>query len=243
MTLAFDIEEPAPIPGGGPSNRLGPAISIPIPLTSVDLPLMGGDCILCGWSFEPTAGSVGALAELYDGASTGGVLLAGINLQGGADITAAQTPQGSTASGANASEVASITPAAGVLAFVTALRIDGLGATAAAQVTATLTGVLGGTRSYPVSVPAGVTVPITPVQDSFGTRGLQNSAAGQQISLTVPAFGAGNTLEEAEITGYFQSSIGFVDRQWFGLSGLYVRSGLFLHLISGSVKGTIYIRS
>ena len=243
MALVYDIEEPAPIPGAGPTSRLGPAISVPFGLTSADIALLGGDAILCGWSIEPTAGSTGALAELYDGSSIGGVLLGAINLQGGADITASQTPQASTASGANAAQAATITPAAGITAFITSLRITGMGATAAGQVTATLTGVLGGTISYPITVPAGATVPITPVTDSFGTRGLAGSAAAQAITLNLPAFGAGNTLEVAEITGYFQQSVGFVDRQWFGLSGIYCRTGLFLHLISGSVKGTIYIRS
>ena len=242
MTLPFDVEEPAPIPGAGPTTRLGLPFSVPIPSTSASGVLLGGDQILCGWALIDSGGGAGASAELYDGGSSGGVLLGAITFQGGPDNSASQVSAAQSASGANAIQTASITPAAGVTAFITSLRITGLGATAAAQVTATLAGVLGGTINYPVSVPAGVTVPITPVFDGFGTRGLRNSAGGVAITATLPAFGAGNTLEQIEINGYFLSTLGLTDRQWFGLSGIYVRTGLFLNMISGTVKGTFWIR-
>lgn len=242
MLPQFEVDLPAPIPGAGRTSREGLIIAVPTGTLSASAKIFNADAILCGWQFRESTGLGGAIAELYDGADAGGVFLGTLSLQGGADVTSSQSPQAVTASGANAQQVATITPAAGVFAFITALRIDGLGATGAAVVNATLTGVQGGTRTYPVNVPTGVTVPITPVTDSFGTRGLQNSAGGQAISLTVPAFGAGNTLEEAEINGYFQNSIAYPDRSWFGANGIYLRSGLFINVISGSIKGTFFIR-
>ncbi len=242
MIPQFEVDLPAPIPGAGRTSREGLIIAVPIAPTAASAKIFNADCILAGFQFRESTGLGGAIAELYDGGDSGGAFLGSIALQGGADVTSSQSPQAITASGANAQQVATITPGAGLFAFLTALRIDGLGATAAAVVNATLTGVQGGTRTYPVNVPAGVTVPITPVTDSFGTRGLQSSAVAQAIALTVPAFGAGNTLEEAEINGYFQNALLQRDGQWFGANGVYIRSGLFLNVISGTVKGTIFIR-
>ncbi len=242
MTLPFELEEPAPIPGAGPTSRLGPAIAVHIAATSASQKLLGGDAILVGWSFRESTGLAGALAELYDGGDAGGTLLGILSFSGGADPAASQSAQAATASGGNAAQAATITPGAGVTAFIQSLRITGLGATAAAQVTATLAGVTGGTINYPVSVPAGVTVPITPIFDGWGTVGLPGSAPATAITLTLPAFGAGNTLESASISGYFRNQVGFTDRQSFGLSGLYVQSALYLNMITGSIKGSIWIR-
>lgn len=242
MIPQFEVDLPAPIPGAGRTTREGLIIAVPTGVISASVKIFNADCILAGWQFRESTGLGGAIAELYDGGDAGGVFLGTLSLQGGADVTTSQSPQAATQSGGNAQQVATITPGAGIFAFITALRIDGLGATAAAVVNATLTGVQGGTRTYPVNVPLGVTVPVTPVTDSFGTRGLQSSAVATPISLTVPAFGAGNTLEEAEINGYFQNAIAYADRSWFGANGIYLRSGLFLNVISGSLKGTFFIR-
>lgn len=243
MTTQFEVDLPAPIPGAGPSSREGLIIAVPFAAVTTNLKVLGGDAILAGWILRETTGLAGAIVELFDGADTTGVLVGSFGMSAGSDISASQSAQAATASGANAQQVATITPGAGVTAFLQSFRITGLGATAASTVTATLTGVQGGTINYPVSVPAGVTVPITPVTDTFGTTGLQASGPATAISLTLPAFGAGNTLESAEIVGYFRNQIGFGDRQWFGAGGLYLRSGLFMNVLSGSVKGTFFIRS
>lgn len=236
--------EPGPLveaPGARASGLAGQVLPIPFASTSADQPILSTACNLMGWSIRESTGLAGALVELFSGGSSAGELLATIALTAGFDPTASQTPAGQTTPTANAQAVATITPAAGVFAFITSLRILGLGATAAAVVNATLTGVQGGTITYPVNVPAGVTVPIAPVTDSFGTRGQAGSAAGQAISLTVPAFGAGNTLEEASITGYTQLAAGSGNTQGMPGPGLWARAGVFLHVVSGSVKGTIWV--
>lgn len=94
---------------------------------------------------------------------------------------------------ANASAVATLAaPGAGITNYLTGFEITFSGATAASVVVATVTGLLGGTRSYIVSVPAGATVGGTPLIVDFSTP-IPASAANTAIVVTLPALGAGNT--------------------------------------------------
>lgn len=243
--MSIDIESIVgePIPYAGPSTLTGRVIPVPFGPTGADGQLFGPACYLMGWSIKESTGAGFALVELYSGGSANGELVASLDLDAAADPAASQTPIDSTASGGNAQQVATIAPGAGNLAFIQSLRITGLGATAAAEVTATLTGVQGGTINYPVNVPAGVAVPIAPVEDTFPGRGLAASGVGVSIVLTLPAFGAGNTLESASIQGYAQGPSATAQSQWLGPDGIFVRGGLFLHLIQGSIRGTVWVRS
>jgi hypothetical protein len=239
----FEIGAGDTIPGAGPSDKLGWPIAVPIATTSADLQLLGSDCVLMGWSLRDAFDGGGAGAEFYDGSSTGGVLLGCSRMLPSADAGRTDNQLAAQANGANAPLAPSIGGSAGTTAYVTGFQVTGLGATAATTVTVTLTGVLGGTVSYPLAIPAGVTTPITPLLVIFGGRGLQASAAGQAIALNVPAFGAGNTLAQAALQGSFLATLGAADTQWFGSGGIYVRTGLFLHPTSGSVKGAVWVRS
>lgn len=230
------------IPGGGPSDRMGLVIPVHLGTVAADGVVLGGDCILMGWSVREPTGLGGATAELFSGGSTGGELLGIMDLNLAFDPSASQTPADAQASGAAAALAPSIGGAAGTTVFIQSLRITGLGATAGSEVTATLTGVLGGTINYPISVPAGVATPIAPVLDSWPGRGLEASGVAQAITLNVPSFGAGNTLAEAAIQGYVQTAAGVSDTRWFGPQGIYARGGIFLHLVSGTVRGTLWIR-
>jgi hypothetical protein len=230
------------LPGGGPNIPGDRVITVPWGTTAVDQQLVGPAHYLLGWSARESTGLAGAVAELIDGGDNNGSLLGVICLDSGFDPSSSQTPAANTANGANSVATATIGGGAGTLAFVTSIRIEGLGATAATEVQATLTGVLGGTITYPVNVPAGAAVPIAPIEDNFGGRGLQASAAGVAISLSLPAFGAGNTFSEVEVQGYIQVAASNGDTQWLGDSGIYVQAGLRLHVVSGSVRGAVWIR-
>jgi hypothetical protein len=122
------------------------------------------------------------------------------------DGTGAELPSGGTAVGAssgnvaNASAVAAIAAVASKTNYLAGFEVTGAGATAAAVVNATVTGCLGGTRTYPIAVPAGVTTGITPVIVNI-VPPLPATAANTAITLTVPAFGAGNTNVAANIRG------------------------------------------
>lgn len=242
MAQDIDTIPPGLSPGGGPDSMRGWVIPVPLGTVSVDTLVISRDCWLMGWSLRESTGAAGAIVELLSGSSSNGELVAEIGLGAGFDPVASQTPAAQSSSGGNAAQVASIGGVAGTTAFVQTMRITGEGATAGSTVVATLTGVLGGTISYPVTVPAGATVVITPVFDSFGTRGLQASATGQAIALNLPAFGAGNTLEEASITGYVGTAAGNSSTQAFGDLAPYCRGGVFLHVVAGSVRGAIYVR-
>jgi len=244
VSIDIEAEVGLPIPGPGPGRLTGPVIAVPVATTSASQLLVSRNVYLMGWSFRETTGAAAAVAELFDGAGTGGVLAAVIDLTGGGGSAGGSTPAGASASGANAALAPTFGGAAGTTAFLESLRITGLGATGAAQVTATLTGGLGGTISYPISVPAGATTPITPIFDTFPAPGLQASAAAQAFTHNVPAFGAGNTLAEASIQGYTVTagvSSGF-DTRSLGSTGLLMRSGVYLNVVSGSLRGAIWIR-
>jgi len=230
------------IPGGGPTHREGLVIAVPFPATAVSMPLLGGDCILLGWSFCEATGFASAAVELFDGGSAGASLLASLPLTPSADPSASQIQLAQTTVTANAQAVATLAGVPGLTTFVDGILIEGLGATAGATVDATITGLLGGTIHVPVVVPAGVATPITPVSIEFAGRGFPAAAAGGNVSLTVPAFGAGNTQEQATIQGYAQGGAGASANQWLGDSGIYVQSGLFLNVLFGTVKGSIFIR-
>lgn len=237
--------EPGPFetaPGVPASGLEGGVVPIPFGTISSSQVLTSPACLLMGWSIREATGLAGAIVEIISGSSASGEILAELALTAGFDPTASQTPQQATSSGGNAQQVVSITAGAGLFAFLTSLRITGLGATAATVVTATLTGLQGGTISYPVTVPTGATVAITPVTDTFGTRGGQAAATGGTISLTLPAFGAGNTLEMASITGYVQAVAGSEKTQSTPGDGLQARNGVFLNVVQGSVRGCVWVR-
>lgn len=228
-------------PGALASGLAGEIIPVPFGPTSAGQVLLSVACLLRGWSIRESTGLAGAVIELISGSSSGGERLATIALTAGFDPSAAQTPAASTQSGANTALAASITAGAGLLAFLTSLRITGDGATAGSTVTATLTGVLGGTISYPIAVPAGISTPITPFMDSFGTRGIPSAATGGTITLNLPAFGAGNTLALAEVSGYIQQTAGAERTEGLPDGGLQARNGVFVNVVSGSVVGAIWV--
>lgn len=119
----------------------------------------------------------------------------------GAELAAGGTAvAGTSGNVANASAAASLTAAASKTNYVTGVDISFAGATAASVVTATLTGLLGGTQSYSIAVPAGAAVQGTPLTLRF-TPPHPASAANTAITITLPALGAGNTNAAVNIRG------------------------------------------
>lgn len=102
---------------------------------------------------------------------------------------------------ANATATATLAAAASQTTYISGLMISGAGATAAAVVTATVTGLVGGTMSITIPVPAGATVGIAPIYLDFNPP-LPASAANTAIVLSLPAFGAGNTNASVSAWGY-----------------------------------------
>jgi hypothetical protein len=122
------------------------------------------------------------------------------------DSTGAEIPFGGTAiagtSGnvANASAAAALSAVAAKTNYVTGVEFTFAGATAASVVIATVTGLLGGTQSFIVSVPVGATVGGTPLVLKFDPPH-PASAVNTAITATLPALGSGNTNACANIRG------------------------------------------
>lgn len=102
---------------------------------------------------------------------------------------------------AAASAVATLPAVAGKTNYLSGVQIMGAGATAASVVQATITGLLGGTLTIPVAVPAGANVGVQPIALSFYPP-LPASAPNTAITVTVPSLGAGNTNAVANAQGY-----------------------------------------
>lgn len=119
-------------------------------------------------------------------------------LAGSATNTPANASSGNVANG---TATASLAAQASKRNYVTGFTITGAGATAASVVTATLSGVTGGPLHYTVVVPAGVTTAIQPLNVRFDTP-IPASADNTAITISVPAFGAGNTNAAATINGF-----------------------------------------
>lgn len=114
----------------------------------------------------------------------------------GIDVTASAT-------GAAGALAPAIPAVAGARNYLTSFEITGGGATAASIITVTVTGLLGGTITFYIAVPAGATVGITPLTVRFD-RPLPASADNTAITLNVASFGAGNTNAAAVIHGFYR---------------------------------------
>jgi hypothetical protein len=113
------------------------------------------------------------------------------------DSTGAEIALGGTAVAASSGDVAAGTAAASLAAvaaktnYLTGFEITGSGATAASVVLATITGLLGGTQSIVVPVPAGAAVGITPIIVKVDPPH-PASAVNTAIAVSLPTLGAGN---------------------------------------------------
>lgn len=124
----------------------------------------------------------------------------------GTNVALASPSSGiSAASGnvANASAVATLAAVAGKTTYISGLTITAGGATAGALVSATVAGLSGGTATYTIGAPTGVTVAATPMVLQFNPP-LPASAVNTAIVVTLPALGAGNTNAAVSAWGYQQ---------------------------------------
>lgn len=109
--------------------------------------------------------------------------------------------QNSSGNVANATATATLAAAAGVTTHLSGFEITGGGATVGSLVSATVTGLLGGTATYTVAVSTGATVGNPPLVVEFDPP-LPASAANTAIAVSVPALGAGNTNSSVVAHGF-----------------------------------------
>jgi hypothetical protein len=152
-----------------------PTLPINIPSTSGSRVLVGGLGILAGYALRDPFGYGGQIF-----------------------IT-------SSAANPAAANNVNIPGVAGLTSWITGFEITGDGATAGSIIAVTLTGVISGTKTYFLTIPAGVGTAITPLIVEFPAPGIPASGVNTAITLNVPSFGAGNTNAAASLNGYQQS--------------------------------------
>jgi hypothetical protein len=103
---------------------------------------------------------------------------------------------------ANASAAATLTGTATTTVYISGFEVTGAGATAASVATVTVAGLLGGTRHYTYTFPAGATVACTPLLVRFDPP-LPASAVNTAIVVTCPASGAGGTNNTVVAHGFY----------------------------------------
>lgn len=116
----------------------------------------------------------------------------------GAGATALHNSSGNVAA---ATAQAILGNAAGLTTYITGMQFTATGATATSVVNGTITGLLGGTLTFTVAVPASVTQTIEPVMLQFNPP-FPASAVNTSIVASVPTLGAGNTNATISAWGY-----------------------------------------
>jgi hypothetical protein len=86
-------------------------------------------------------------------------------------------------------------------AYLAGFNITGAGATAGSVVLATVTGAVGGTQTYVIAVPTGVTTGIAPLDVEFNPP-LPDATPGGGITVSLPALGSGNTNASVNAWGF-----------------------------------------
>lgn len=104
---------------------------------------------------------------------------------------------------ANAAAAATLTGTASTTVYLAGFEITGAGATAGLPVTVTVTGLLGGTRSYTYTFAVGATLPNQPLIVEFDPP-LPASAVNTAIVVSCPASGVGGTNNTTVAHGFYQ---------------------------------------
>lgn len=97
-----------------------------------------------------------------------------------------------------------ITASATQRAHLDKVIVGGLGATSTGTAVLTIAGAIGDDISFPIVIPAGATVGITPLVLSFDPP-LPGSALGDDITVTLASFGTGNTRADLTVIGHLVS--------------------------------------
>lgn len=117
------------------------------------------------------------------------------------------SPSGAASTAASSGNVAAGVAAATLPAvatktnYLSGFSINGSGATLGSVVNATVTGLVGGTWTIPVTVVAGVLLGNTPIIYNFNPQ-IPASAVNTAITVSCPSLGTGSTNSAVNIWGY-----------------------------------------
>ncbi len=150
--------------------------------------LQGGQFLANASLLALTTGQQGPLQCDPAGTLKVGSAVLGVPIYNGANAGATQN-------------VATLTIPSAKMGFLDGFDLDGLGATAGSAVAVTVVGLLGGTLTFQVGIPAGATVPY---HQSFRFNPpLQASATNTNIVVTAPSYGTGNTAASINAYGHY----------------------------------------
>ena len=110
---------------------------------------------------------------------------------------------GSSGVVANSVAAATLPAVVGKTNYVSEIQITNSGASAAACVTATLSGVVTTNLAYVICAPSGVSIAAQPFVLNFSPP-LPASGTNTAITISVPALGSGNVAAAANIAGFNQ---------------------------------------
>lgn len=102
---------------------------------------------------------------------------------------------------AAAAASAVVTASATQTAYLDKVIVGGLGATSAGTAVLTISGAIGADITFPIVIPAGVTVGLTPFVLGFNPP-LPGAVLGDDITVTLASFGAGNTRADLSVIGH-----------------------------------------
>lgn len=105
------------------------------------------------------------------------------------DVLPISASSGNVAAG---TATATLTSSTGRTAYLSGFTITGSGATGASVISPTVTGVQGGTMTFTMAIPAGVTAAVQPLQVSF-VPPIPATQQNTNIVVSCPSMGAGNT--------------------------------------------------
>lgn len=167
------------------------------------LALILGLALIGLWYFQRPSWGADPNAIKVQGADTTSANPLLIQANGQSATGSTQTPVTATASGANANTTATIPGVAGKFTYITGFQVTSNGATASTSVTVAVTGTVTGTMNY---------VYVTGTLNAAGDGQLivtfptpvPSSAVNTAIAVGVPALGAGNTVTQVSMQGFYQ---------------------------------------
>lgn len=108
----------------------------------------------------------------------------------------------SSADVANAAAVATLPAVAGKTAYITGFEVWAAGATSSTLTYVTVSGIAGGSISWPFAAPTGATTQAAPL---IVTLPMAKPASAQNtaISVTLPALGIGNAQARTVVKGFY----------------------------------------
>lgn len=201
----------------------GEITALPVPATSVDITVLNGSGYVCGWSFRDASGDVASVAAGSVVAPGAGVIIA----------TSPATPAGvyTLNWSVDLNGPAAAGDADNFRLFVNGVSVE----------TSVNAGAQGEYPQVPVQVniPAGATYQVKAV--GAGTAGVTYRADVSAVPV-IAGDAVVDILDGSNFVGTMSVGASGASSQNFGQTGIKIRSGITVHVVSGIVAGAVLAR-